>query len=71
MGAGGMVSNIVGQVGGLVGSTLSAFDSMNKYGGYEKVSCKDRRSERKSENISRTYVADNARRGEKEQLLSY
>lgn len=37
MGAGGMVSNIVGQVGGLVGSTLSAFDSMNKYGGYEKA----------------------------------
>ena len=37
MGAGSMVSNIVGQVGGLVGSTLSAFDSMNKYGGYEKA----------------------------------
>ena len=37
MGAGNMVSNIVGQVGGLVGSTLSGFDSMNKYRGYEKA----------------------------------
>ena len=37
MGAGNMVSNIVGQVGGLLGSTLSAFDSKNKYRGYEKA----------------------------------
>ena len=37
MGAGNMVSNIVGQVGGLLGSTLSAFDSTNKYRGNEKA----------------------------------